>query len=96
MSIPQPLLSRARHYAWGFLATAWNGGWSAVAGILGIDAMGMTGATQQVRILNWREMGAAFIGAFLLHGIIWLKSHPLPDTYDTPAPFPPTAPPSSP
>lgn len=79
----------AKHYFAGFLACSWNGGIGAVAGILGID--GASTFTSEVHALNWREMGAAFIGACVLHGILWLKAHPLPETYDSTAPFFPTA-----
>lgn len=63
------LAKTLRHYFAGFLAASWNGGIGSVAGILGIDGAAMIGATQDGRILNWHEMGAAFFGAFVLHGI---------------------------
>ena len=95
------ILSAIRHYLAGLIASSWNGGIGAVAGILGIDAVAMSGATQ-THVLNWHEMLAAFGGAFVLHAIMWLKSHPLPEDYDTTAPFfpapkdPPPQPPSLP
>lgn len=76
------LKSAAKHYLLGFLAASWNGGISAVAGIFGIDAVAMTGAAQDARILNWHEMLGAFGGAFVIHGVMWLKSHPIPENFD--------------
>jgi hypothetical protein len=81
--------SLAKHYLLGLLASSWNGGIGAVSGILGIDAVAMTGATTEARILNWHEMLAAFGGAFVLHAFMWLKKNPLPETYnDTNPPTP--------
>lgn len=74
--------SLLKHYALGLFSASWNGAIGAVAGILGIDAVAMSGTTAQARILNWHEMAAAFGGAFVLHGIMWLKNHPLPEDYD--------------
>lgn len=79
----------AKHYLLGLLAASWNGAISSVAGIAGIDAAAMTGATQDARILNMHEMGAAFGGAFVLHGLMWLKAHPIPENFDTTPPIPP-------
>lgn len=81
------LLKFIRHYFAGLLATMWNGGIGSVAAILGIDGAAMIGATQNARILDWHEMSSAFIGACVLHGIFWLKAHPLPETFDSTAPF---------
>lgn len=77
----------AGHYAYGLFASAWNGGVGAVAGILGIDSASLTGALPDARILNAHEMVAAFGGAFLMRGIIWLASHPLPASIETTPPF---------
>lgn len=89
------LTSTIKHYALGLFASSWNGGISAVAGILGIDAVAMTGAdaaitgNQAARVLNAHEMVAAFCGAFIIHAFMWLKAHPLPETYnDTTPPIP--------
>lgn len=83
------ILSAAKHFAFGLLAAMWNGGISSVAAILGIDAVAMTGATQENRVLNPHEMLSAFVGACLLHGVIWLRAHPLPEKYeDTTPPIP--------
>jgi len=71
------------HYAYGLFAAGWNGAWNAVAGIVGIDAAAMSGATTDARILNAHEMGAAFVGAFVIHGVLWLKSHPIPEQLPT-------------
>lgn len=95
-----PLLSdtmrtRIRHAAWGLLATSWNGGWSAIKGVIGIDTAGMLGANTDFRILNWKEMLAAYLGAFVIHAIIWFIQNPLPTTFDTPPPFTPAKPPES-
>ncbi len=81
------LAKTARHYFAGMLAASWNGAIGSVAAILGIDGAAMIGATQDARLLNWHEMGSAFLGAFVLHGIFWLKAHPLPENYDSAAPF---------
>lgn len=79
-------MKAVKHYLMGLLASAWNGGIGALAGILGVDAAAMTGATQQARILNLHEMLAAFSGAFLLHAIMWLKAHPIPEDFDSDQP----------
>lgn len=87
--------SAAKHFGWGLLATMWNAGWASVAGVLGIDAVAITGvdtglggAASQARLLNWHEMLAAFAGACVLSGIQWIKAHPLPTDIDTEPPFP--------
>lgn len=82
VTIPTTFKSAAKHYLLGLLAASWNGAIGAVAGILGIDSAAMTGAAPDARILNGHEMLAAFVGAFVLHGIMWLKAHPMPETYD--------------
>lgn len=64
----------------------WNGGISSVAAILGIDAVAMSGATQTNRILNPHEMLSAFGGACVIHGVMWLKAHPLPEDYSETTP----------
>lgn len=82
-----PVLAKfLKHYTAGFLAASWNGAIGAVAGILGIDGAAMTGAGD-VQVLSWHSMAAAFVGAFVIHGVFWLKAHPLPETFDTAAPF---------
>ena len=91
-----PILKYARHLLAGLLSSMWNGGIGALAGIFGIDGASLTGAAPQARILNMHEMASAFVGACILHGIFWLKSHPLPETYDTAAPFFPAAKPQEP
>lgn len=75
-----------KHYLWGLGASMVNGGISSVSGILGIDGVSMTGLSSQARILNGHEMLAAFCGACLVHGIFWLKAHPLPESnpFDSP------------
>lgn len=73
----EKIKSAIRHYLFGLFASSWNGGIAAVAGILGIGAASMSGVAD-IHVLNWKEMGAAFGGAFVLHAIMWLKSHPIP------------------
>lgn len=75
-----------KHYAAGLLATAWNGGIGGVAGILGIDGAAVAGV-QDIHVLTLHEMLAAFLGAAFVHGIFWLKAHPVPESFDTNAPF---------
>lgn len=82
-----------RHYLLGLLAASWNGGIGAVAGILGIDGMSLTGVSTEARLLNWQEMIGAFVGASVIHGIFWLKAHPLPEDWRTQPPFPVNQPP---
>lgn len=77
-----------KHYLFGLLACSWNGGIGAVSAIVGVDAVAMSGATQQARILSPHECGAAFLGAFVLHAVMWLKSHPIPEDFDTKPPMP--------
>lgn len=75
-----------KHYLAGMLASAWNGAIGAVAGIGGIDGAAMTGIGD-VQVLSLHSMGAAFAGAFVIHGIFWLKAHPLPEDFQTNSPF---------
>ena len=89
------ILSFIRHYIAGLLSTMWNGGIGAVAGILGIDGVSVSGIAD-TQILDWKQMVSAFIGACVLQGIFWLKAHPLPENYDTAAPFFPVATPKDP
>lgn len=84
------ILKSIKHYVAGLISSAWNGGIGALAGILGIDGASMTGLSTEIHVLNWREMGAAFLGACVLHAVMWLKSHPLPETYDTNPPMSPS------
>lgn len=79
----------ARHYVLGMLSASWNGGIGAVAAILGIDGASVTGASPDAHVLNWHEMLSAFVGAFFISGIFWLKAHPLPENWNTQPPFPP-------
>jgi hypothetical protein len=76
-----------RHYLVGLVAAMWNGGISGVAGILGINGASLTGIAPEARVLNFSEMASAFTGAVVIHGIFWLKSHPLPESLDTGHPF---------
>ncbi len=94
MILPTSFASAAKHYAAGVLSAAFNGGVSGVAGILGIDAASISGMPD-VQVLNWKGMLAAFVGGFVIHGFLWLKAHPLPETYDTAAPFTVTPKPQS-
>jgi len=82
------LLHALKHYFFGLLAASWNGGIGAVAGILGIVGMSTVGVPD-VHVLNASEMASAFCGAFVLHAIMWLKAHPMPEKLDeTEPPFP--------
>lgn len=74
-------MNAVKHYLWGFGASALNGGVSSVAGIMGIDGAALTGISNEARVLNLHEMAAAFAGAFFVHGLFWLKAHPLPELY---------------
>lgn len=89
------------HYFFGLLTSSWNAAIGATAGILGIDAVAMTGvdhavdaASQTARILNVHEMLSAFCGAFVLRAMMYFKEHPLPETFETnpPMPVPPVPP----
>lgn len=94
---PSKLRLAFRHYLLGFLSAAWNGGIGALATILGVDTVSITGISQEVRILNGHEMISAFVGGMLLAGVMWLKNHPLPENWSTVAPWTnptPTPPPS--
>lgn len=84
------IASFIKHYVFGLLTSSFNGATSAVAGILGIDAVALTGVDQAVdkasnsaRILNVHEMISCFVGAFVLHAFMYFKSHPLPETLST-------------
>jgi hypothetical protein len=96
MKLPTSFISAAKHYLAGFISASINGGVSAVSGILGIDGAAVTGMAN-VPILDWRGMVAVFVSGVVIHGIWWLKSHPLPETYETTAPFStdPTKPPTT-
>ena len=96
------IASFIKHYIFGLLTSSFNGATSAVAGILGVDVIALTGADQAVdkasqsaRVLNVHEMISCFIGAFVLHAFMYFKSHPLPETLDTNPPMAsPKVPPS--
>lgn len=77
----------ARHYLLGLFSASWNGGIGAVAAIFGIDANAVSGLSKDARILNWNEMMSAFVGAFIVSGIFWLRAHPLPESWETVAPW---------
>jgi hypothetical protein len=76
-----------RHYLAGMLASMWNGGIGAVAGIMGINGASLSGVAPDARILNASEMLSAFVGAVVIHGVFWLKSHPVPENFGTRSPF---------
>lgn len=86
MILPTSFASGAKHYLAGVLSAAWNGGISGVSGIVGVDAIALSGIAN-AQVLNWQSMVSAFLGAFVIHGIMWLKAHPLPEEYETTAPF---------
>ncbi len=92
------IMTRIKHYGMGLLAASWNGGISSVAAIFGIDAASITGLDQMAnktgdsaRFLNTHEMVSAFVAACVIHGILWLKAHPIPETYEDTNPPIPTA-----
>ena len=97
MILPTSFASAARHYLAGIIFAAINGGFAGIGGIAGIDLASMAGMPD-VQTLNWKGMVAAFIGGFVIHAVRWQMAHPLPESYDTAAPFVITskAPPSSP
>lgn len=87
------LKKAAAHYLVGLLATMWNAGWNGVAAILGIDGAALTGVSEQIKVLTLHQMVAAFVGGAIIHGIIWIKAHPIPEDFaDTNPPMPPPKP----
>ncbi len=88
---PTALRLAARHYLLGLFSASWNGGIGAVAAIFGIDGASLSGLSSEARVLNWHEMVSAFVGAFVVSGIFWLKAHPLPENWATVAPWGPAA-----
>lgn len=81
------IIRAVKHYVFGLLASSWNGGISAVAGILGIGVANVSGIPD-VHVLNGSEMASVFAGAFLLHAVMWLKTHPVPtEFHDTNPPI---------
>lgn len=96
MPLPPKLKSAVLHYLAGVLAAAFNGGIGSVAAIAGIDGVSLSGVANDARVLNGHEMLSAFLGACVIHGIFWLKAHPLPENFESAPPFMAqvTAPPS--
>ncbi len=84
------ILKTTKHFLAGFLSSAWNGGIGALAGIMGNDGAAMAGVPD-VQVLSFKAMFAVFFGAAILHGVFWLKAHPLPEEYDSASPFFPAA-----
>ncbi len=91
-----------RHYLRGLLFASWNGGISALVAVLGVDGAAMSGldhmldsTSQPAHVLNVHEMLSAFLGACFIHGLLWLKAHPLPETAETVSPFAPQPPKNS-
>jgi hypothetical protein len=82
------IIAAIKHYLYGLLASSWNGGVGAVAGILGIDTVAVATNAANTHILSGKEMLSAFAGAFVLHAFMWLRKNPLPETLDSDAPFP--------
>ena len=77
------------HYLFGMLAASWNGGIGAAAGIIGIAGASTVGVPD-VQVLSYGQMASAFGGAFVLHAVMWLKNHPIPEKLDdTNPPMPP-------
>ena len=85
--ISDKIKSAIRHYMFGLFAASWNGAISAVAGIMGVGAAAI-GGVPGVQVLDLRQMLSAFAGAFALHGIMWLKAHPIPTDIETNPPMP--------
>jgi hypothetical protein len=81
VQLPTTFTHVLKHYLAGVAASSFNGGISAVSGILGIDGASMVGAP--VQVLDWKAMLCAFIGGVVFHGLMWLKVHPLPETYES-------------
>lgn len=74
------LKTAVRHYLLGLFSAMWNGGVSAVAVILGIGGAAVSGVVE-VEALDLGQMLSAFAGAAVVHGVFWLKSHPLPENW---------------
>ena len=72
-----------KHYLGGCGSAAFNGGVSSLAGTLGIDTAAMTGLSTHAHVLTPHEMLSAFLGACFIHGLIWIKMHPLPEDWST-------------
>ncbi len=72
-------MNAVKHYLWGLGASMVNGGVSSLCCIFGIDGASLTGSAPDAHVLNAHEMLAAFLFACLVHGLIWLKSHPIPE-----------------
>lgn len=96
-TIIQPLAQIAReprrllnwsHWLRGLWTACLQGGCSAAVGTLGIaggEAIGLN-----VQMLGYKQMGAVFLGAFVVHGLIFLKANPFPEEIKpvTKPPFP--------
>lgn len=80
-------LSALQHYLWGLFATAWNAGWTSVGGIVGIDAVAISGVSTEVHVLSWHAMLSGFLGSAIVHMIMWINKHPLKEDYDTNPPM---------
>lgn len=79
-----------KHYLFGMLAASWNGGIGAAAGIIGVAGASTVGVPD-VQVLSYGQMASAFGGAFILHAIMWLKNHPIPEKLsETNPPIPPS------
>ncbi len=75
-------MNRIKHYFSGLLAAMFNGGISSLATIMGIDSVSLTGASTSAHVLTGHEMLTAFLCSCVAHGILWLKTHPLPEDQD--------------
>lgn len=83
------ILKALKHALFGLFATMWNAGWNAACGIAGIDGIAMSGLSDHVHVLSLHEMLSAFVGAAVIHGALWIKNHPIPESLDTTPPMPP-------
>lgn len=89
------LPTQAKRYVRAALASGFNGGIAAVAGIVGIDAdRAFTSAGAAVTLLSVKEMAGALVGGFIIHFFMWLHAHPLDEDYDTSASIIPSSKPT--
>lgn len=77
-----------RHWLRGLWVASFQGGCSAAVGSLGLLGGDLAGL--HVQMLSFKQMGAVFLGAFVVHGLIFLKANPFPEEIKpvTKPPFP--------
>lgn len=76
-------MSIVTHYGYGLLASAFNGGVTAVVGGFGIAGSSMVDTS--MRALTGHQMLDLFIGAATVHAFMWLKDNPLPPSFPSTA-----------